>query len=109
MYLMGYFMRTNIKIVTTQAFDKWARSLKDPIARRQVRIRLARVRVGNFGDTVYVGQGVSELRIHVGRGYRLYYTTRNINVVCLLCGGDKSTQTRDIKKAHEACRSTQGE
>ena len=92
------------EIVTTAVFDKWARSLKDPIARRQIRIRLARVRVGNFGDVEPVGGGLSEMRIHAGKGYRLYYIMQNRELVCLLCGGDKSSQQRDIRKARKMAR-----
>ena len=92
-------MTARYEIFTTKSFDKWARRLKDPVARRQVRLRLARVRLGNFGDVVRVAGGVSEMRIHVGKGYRLYYIVRGMEVVLLVCGGDKSSQQRDIKKA----------
>ena len=66
---------------------------------RAIAARFARVRSGNLGDIRSVGQGVSEMRIFVGKGYRLYFTIRNESMVILLCGGDKSTQQGDIEKA----------
>jgi putative addiction module killer protein len=61
--------------------------------------RLLRLRVGNFGDCKAVGDGIFELRIHVGAGYRIYFTKRNQSLILLLCGGDKSTQKKDVIKA----------
>ena len=65
----------------------------------RVHVRLDRVMLGNFGDAVPIGEGLSELRIHYGPGYRLYYIQRDMRVVILLCGGDKTSQPRDIEKA----------
>ena len=92
------------EIETTSIFDRWARKLKDQSAARAIAMRLARVRAGNLGDIVSVGEGVSEMRIFVSKGYRLYFTIRNRQVVILLCGGDKSSQDKDIKKAQELAR-----
>ena len=86
----------------TETFAKWLKTLKDAIARRQINSRLARIAsTGNFGDFASVGGGISELRIHVGAGYRVYYTLREGKVVLLLCGGDKGSQDRDIRRARE--------
>jgi putative addiction module killer protein len=94
----------NYEIHTTEVFDKWTAKLKDRQAAMAIALRLARVASGNFGDTKIIGDGVSELRIFVGPGYRIYYTIRNNEIVILLCGGDKSTQQNDIKHAKELAK-----
>jgi putative addiction module killer protein len=89
-------------VVETEAFSTWLKALRDPLGRRAIVRRLARiVSTDHFGDHAGVGEGVSELRIHVGPGYRVYYTIREARVVLLLCGGEKDTQERDIRKAKE--------
>ena len=80
-------------------FKDWICSRKDRIARAIISARIRRISAGNFGDARPVGGGVSELRINYGPGYRVYYTTRGQEIIVLLCGGDKSTQNRDIEKA----------
>ena len=80
-------------------FREWLLSLRDAPMRARVRVRLNRVRLGNFGDSHGVGGGVSELRLHLGPGYRVYYGRRGNALVILLCGGDKGTQARDIQRA----------
>ena len=80
-------------------FDAWLIGLKDKIGKAQVVLRLDRAAEGNFGNCEPVGGGVSEMRIHYGPGYRLYFTRRGAVVYLLLLGGDKSTQKRDIKRA----------
>jgi putative addiction module killer protein len=77
-------------------FDRWMRSLKDRRAASKILLRIERISDGNFGDRRGVGAGVQELRIDYGPGYRVYYLQRGPAVVILLCGGDKSSQTRDI-------------
>ena len=94
----------NYEIHTTEVFDKWTAKLKDRQAVMAIALRLARVASGNFGDTKVIGDGVSELRIFVGPGYRIYYTIRNNEIVILLCGVDKSTQQNDIKQAKELAK-----
>jgi len=90
------------EVVETEAFSKWLEALRDPLGRRGVLRRIARiVTTDNFGDHASVGDGVSELRIDVGPGYRVYYTIREGRVVLLLCGGDKDSQGRDIRRAKE--------
>lgn len=78
---------------------EWLRSLRDREARARVRVRVARVALGNFGDWDTVGGGVGELRIHYGPGYRVYFGRQGNTVVILLCGGDKRTQAQDIALA----------
>lgn len=94
-----------MKIIhTTEVFDTWFAGLKDKQAARRVQVRIDRAEGGNFGDCEPVGEGVSEMRIHYGPGYRVYFAQRGMEVVILLAGGDKSTQSRDIKTALEIAR-----
>jgi putative addiction module killer protein len=87
------------EIEKTEIFDRWLLKLRDRKAVLAITQRLDRAIVGNFGDVAPVGEGVSEMRIFVGPGYRLYYTIRKNTIILMLCGGDKSTQGKDIKKA----------
>ena len=82
-------------------FRKWLHALRDVRARAKIRVRLNRVRLGNFGDEKAVGGGVLELRIPYGPGYRVYFARVGSTVVLHLRGGDKSSQKRDIEKAKE--------
>ena len=82
-------------------FDTWLAGLKDKIGRARILHRIRSAEHGNFGDCEPVGEGVSEMRVHVGPGYRVYYMRRASVVYVLLAGGDKSTQKRDIKRAIE--------
>lgn len=91
----------------TSVFDAWLRSLAD---RRTVAIitrRIRRVAMGNLGDAKPVGDGVSELCIHHGPGYRVYFTRRGNTLIVLLCGGDKASQTRDITLARTLAKDLQ--
>ena len=85
----------------TYPFDLWLASLEDRQARARIRKRLARVRLGNLGDYKSVGEGVQELRINYGPGYRIYFARSDNQIVLLLCGGDKKTQSKDILKAKQ--------
>lgn len=89
----------------TKVFDTWLRGLKDSKARARVAQRIESAQAGNFGDCEPVGEGVSEMRIHVGAGYRVYYTRIGDAIYLLLAGGSKSTQQRDIKRAIGMVRS----
>jgi putative addiction module killer protein len=80
-------------------FERWLNGLRDRRARARTNARLARVRLGNLGDTRDVGEGVHELKIDYGPGYRLYFANAGASVALLLCGGDKSAQEADIKRA----------
>lgn len=88
-----------IEIRKTDVFVEWLDSLRDTRARARVLVRIERLASGNPGDVKPVSEGVSELRIDYGPGYRVYFKKRGRELVILLAGGDKSTQTRDIKKA----------
>lgn len=88
----------------SEPFTEWLRALRDAATRNRIRQRIARVRLGNFGDTRSVGDGVFELRIHLGPGYRLYFGRPGDRVVILLCGGDKGSQARDVERAREFWR-----
>lgn len=88
-----------ISIQTTDTFDAWFASLKDKRAATRIQARIDRAEDGNFGDCSSVGEGVSEMRIHYGPGYRVYFVQRGIELVILLAGGNKSTQRKDIKTA----------
>ncbi|WP_276957036.1 type II toxin-antitoxin system RelE/ParE family toxin [Allomeiothermus silvanus] len=92
------------QIVQTEVFAEWFASLRDARARAVINARLRRVELGNLGDCAPVGEGVSELRIHYGPGYRVYFVQRGMEVVVLLAGGDKSSQSKDIKRAQELAR-----
>ena len=85
----------------TAIFTKWLKSLKDKKVQSIIAYRLARVEAGLMGDVKSVGDGVSELRIDFGPGYRVYFTKRGQKVIFLLNGGDKASQQRDIAKAKE--------
>ena len=80
-------------------FSEWLLGLKDISARAVIRKRLNRIRIGNFGNTRSIGDGVFELKIDYGPGYRVYYGLDGDTLVVLLCGGDKGSQDRDIQKA----------
>lgn len=82
-----------------EPFTEWLNALRDKIAQARIRVRLRQVEAGNFGDIEPVGDGVSELRIHVGAGFRVYCGRHGKTVVILLCGGDKGSQAADIKRA----------
>ena len=83
----------------TALFAKWFGGLADVRVKDRIAARIARIEVGNFGDSKSVGGGVRELRLDTGPGYRIYFVVRGRTLVILLCGGDKSSQPRDIGKA----------
>ncbi len=85
----------------TDEFAAWHRGLRDLRARVAIGRRLERASAGNLGDVKAVGGGVSELRVDTGAGYRVYFTLRDGRLVVLLCGGDKATQRRDIRRAQK--------
>ncbi len=93
------------EIRKTEVFSKWIDNLRDLQARAHIQARIERLAMGNPGDVKSVGEGVSELRINYGPGYRVYYTKRGREVIILLAGGDKRTQNRDIETALRLKRS----
>jgi len=95
--LMNTFLRSD-------EFDAWLAALKDKIGRARIALRIRSAEHGNFGDCEPVGEGVSEMRIHFGPGYRVYFTRRGEVLYLLLLGGDNASQKRDIKRAIEMAR-----
>jgi len=85
----------------TDEFKAWFEKKLDVQAKARISVRIDRIILGNLGDSKAVGDGVSELRIDSGPGYRLYYANRDQQIILLLIGGDKSTQKRDIEKAKQ--------
>lgn len=93
-----------IEIRKTDVFERWLTGLRDRRAVARIRSRIDRMQVGLLGDVKPVGEGVSELRIDYGPGYRIYFVQRGDELVILLAGGDKRSQMRDIEKARELAR-----
>jgi putative addiction module killer protein len=88
-----------IEVRQTEEFSSWLRHLRDANAVARIVGRIRRMEMGNPGDAKRVGRGILEMRIDYGPGYRIYYAHRGEQIVMLLCGGDKRTQRRDIKRA----------
>lgn len=95
---MVYTLRMKT-VLTTEVFEAWFAGLTDPRARARINARIRRAEQGNLGDCDPVGEGVSEMRIHYGPGYRVYFIQQGMEIIVLLGGGDKSTQAKDIKAA----------
>ena len=91
-------------ILTTEVFKAWLTGLRDAQAKARIQARIRRAEQDNLGDCAPVGEGVSEMRIHCGPGYRVYFTHRGLEIVILLAGGDKATQAKDIKLAIELAK-----
>ena len=98
MYVISYNM-TMFTILRSATFDRWLRRLRDRQAVNRIIARLLAAEGGHLGDVRSVGDGVSEMRVHHGPGYRVYFITRGAEVIVLLCGGDKDSQRRDIDRA----------
>jgi putative addiction module killer protein len=95
-----------IEVRETRAFSEWLSSMRGARAKAEVARRVRRLALGNPGDVKPVGEGVSELRIHYGPGYRVYYVQRGDILIVLLCGGDKRTQAKDIAHALKLAKET---
>ncbi|HXZ38416.1 MAG TPA: type II toxin-antitoxin system RelE/ParE family toxin [Thermodesulfobacteriota bacterium] len=93
-----------IEIRQTEVYARWFNGLRDRQARARINVRIRRLSLGNPGDVKPVGEGISELRIDYGPGYRVYYVQRGQTLVILLAGGEKHTQDKDIKTALELAR-----
>lgn len=93
-----------IELKQTDTFQKWESKLKDKQAKTLIAARLFRLAHGLAGDVKPVGEGISELRIHHGKGYRVYFKKTGNTIILLLCGGNKSTQQQDIKKAKQLAK-----
>lgn len=87
------------KVLQTETYKKWFKKLRDNVAKQSITWRIERMKNGNFGDSKTVGGGIYELRIDVGKGYRVYFKNNGKEIIILLVGGDKSTQEADIKTA----------
>jgi putative addiction module killer protein len=92
------------QFIRSCVFNDWFASLRDVRAKARILNRLDNARLGNFGDCAPVGEGVSEMRVHYGPGYRVYFVRDESAVYVLLCGGDKSSQERDIERAKRMAR-----
>lgn len=90
-----------VRVLRTSQFERWITKLKDERGKLRILRRIDRLANGNPGDVAPIGRGVSELRLDVGPGYRIYFLQEGEVLILLLCGGDKSTQTKDIARAHE--------
>lgn len=93
-----------IRLLKSDVFDRWLLRLRDRQAKARIEARIRRLGLGHLGDVQPIGEGISELRIHHGPGYRVYFTRRGPWLVLLLCGGDKSSQRRDIAQARRMAR-----
>ncbi|WIY82372.1 type II toxin-antitoxin system RelE/ParE family toxin [Propionimicrobium sp. PCR01-08-3] len=93
-----------VEVVKSTTFDRWLTRLRDRQGAGRILARIDRLSAGNRGDAKSVGAGIWELRIDYGPGYRVYYLQRGSRLILLLCGGDKSSQQRDIENAHRIAR-----
>ncbi len=91
-------------IIRSSDFDAWLSALADQTAKARILARIAAAKLGNFGDIKPIGEGVSEMRFHVGAGYRVYFIRTEMTIYFLLSGGDKSSQNRDITRAKSMAR-----
>ncbi|MEN6435964.1 MAG: type II toxin-antitoxin system RelE/ParE family toxin [Anaerolineaceae bacterium] len=98
-----------VEIRQTDTYKKWFASLQDRNARMRIDVRIRRISLGNLGDVKPVGEGVFEIRIDYGPGYRVYFLQEGVTLIILICGGDKSSQSRDIKRAIEIAQSLRKE
>jgi putative addiction module killer protein len=98
---MGY---EAIEVRQTELFMRWLAGIRDSRARMRINARIRRLSLGNPGDVKPVGEGISEMRIDYGPGYRVYFVQRRLAVIVLLAGGDKRTQDRDIETAQALAR-----
>ena len=98
------YNRIVLEIRETDTFSAWLQALKDSRAKAKIAARARRLAFGNPGDVRPAGEGVSELRIDYGPGYRVYYLQRGAMLIVLLCGGDKSTQDKDVKMARRLAK-----
>jgi putative addiction module killer protein len=107
MYPSGYTCAV-YQLQQTDVFERWLARLDDKRSKARILARLASVKLGNLGDCKAIGGGLQELRVHTGPGYRLYFVQGQSVVILLLCGGSKSTQTRDIERAKRLLKEIEG-
>lgn len=95
---------TNVTVLALPAFTRWLRKLSDRAAATRIAMRVRRMQMGLFGNVRDIGEGVFELKVDCGPGYRVYGTRKHDAIVVLLCGGDKGSQKRDVKRAKSLAR-----
>ena len=95
-------------ILTTDTFNRWFKSIRDKATKARLQVRIDRIEQGNYGDYKAVGSGVFEARVAFGAGYRIYFIENGLEVVILLAGGDKSTQSKDIQPAVQLANDIRG-
>ena len=95
-------------IQTTQTFNHWFGTLRDKAIKTRIQVRIDRAAHGNYGDYKSVGQGISEMRLHFGAGYRLYFIEHGTEIIILLAGGNKSSQASDIENAIKLAHELKG-
>jgi len=93
-----------VEVLETEVFVRWMAKLRDPVAKTRIAGRLRQLAFGLLGDVKSVGEGISELRVHVGPGYRVYIVQRGVVLIVVLCAGDRGSQARDIAKARALAR-----
>ena len=98
------YIKVMYEIFKTENYLKWFKKLRDKTAKYAITLRIERLKNGNFGDSKNVGEKVFELRIDIGKGYRVYFTNKDKEIIILLVGGNKSTQETDIQKAKELAK-----
>jgi putative addiction module killer protein len=98
LYSIGY-IGIMVSVLRTTIFDDWMSALRDPVAKSKIIVRIHAMEGGHLGDWKPIGDGVSELRVHSGPGYRVYFGRRGTQIYLLLCGGVKTGQSRDIARA----------
>lgn len=114
LYRIGYNVKEANKINVyydqwgNSPYAEWLASMRDARAKARIMMQVDRMELGLFGDSAPIGEGLSELRIHFGPGYRVYYGKEQSNEYLILCGGDKSTQTKDIQRAKGYWRDHKG-
>ena len=99
-YLFRYNQTMKYTLQSTQSFDRWFKHLKDKTVKNKILARFLRVQNGNFGDIKKINADLFEMRCFFSNGIRIYYAHKQTTIILLLVGGDKSTQSKDIKKAH---------
>lgn len=104
MCFLNYTFLMRIEVRQTETFRKWRKNLKDRRALFSIASRLDRLALGYMGDVRSVGDGISEMRIHHGPGYRIYFQKHENVLIILLCAGDKSSQNNDIKRAKKLAK-----
>ena len=101
---MNHSLHCKYKILQTQQFVKWFRALRDEVAKPAIIRRIERLADGNPGDTKNIGNNLFELRFDIGKGYRVYFTYKDLTIIILLLGGNKSSQETDVKKAKKLAK-----